>query len=56
MSCKRIDYRPGYSFRTFVRGRETVVTVITYHGLGTCDVQTADGRFVRISGLPLVQA
>ena len=56
MNTARIAYAPGYSFRTSIRGHMVSVIVLRYHGAGTCDVQTEDGRRYRVSGLPLVRA
>lgn len=50
----RIDYKPGYSFKTSIYGHVMTVVVLRYHGLGTCDVQAENGRYYRVTGLPLV--
>ena len=48
-----IVYVPGSTFRTTIYGRSVGVTVLRYHGAGTCDVEAPSGRCYRLSGLPL---
>jgi len=48
------DVRPGDRVRVSIHGVEQVVKVIACHGLGTLDVQTADGSCYRCSGLETV--